>query len=82
MPAAFFALFRAAVPFAATIFGGYFLSDLMELFRLRREKEPKPNPLPMIPEVFKRNPAKWKFLGIGAIIMSALIIFITKRLGK
>lgn len=82
MPA-ILALLRAAIPFTATLLSGFALGDLFQTVAYRKSQniETPPQKIPgLLPEIFKRNPAKWKFLAVGALAMGAITVFITKKL--
>lgn len=81
MPA-LIALFRMAVPFAATIFGGYFISDVFnERMRAKQAREKGDYPA-VVQKVWKTKAAFWQFLAIAGLIFGVAVTFITKRLGK
>lgn len=81
MPA-LLALFRMAIPFAATIFGGYFISDVFnERMRAKQAQEKGDYPV-IIPKVLKKRAAFWQFLAVAGLIFGMVIAFLTKRFGK
>lgn len=80
MPAALLALFRAAIPWAATIFGGYFISDVFNERQAAKQAQVKADYPAIIGNTFKRDPGKWKFLGIAGIMVGMLTVFLTKKL--
>lgn len=79
MPAALLSLLRAAIPFMATLFGGYFLSDVYNEKQASKQAGVVAEYPALIGNVFKRNPSKWKFLAIGGLIVGAVIAFISSK---
>lgn len=79
MPAALLALLRAAIPFAATLFGGYVLSDVYNERQATKQMGVKADYPAIIGRTFQRNPDKWKFLAVGGVAVGALIVFISKK---
>jgi len=80
MPAALLGLFRMAIPFAATIFGGYFISDVFnERMRAKQAQEKGDYPA-ILQKVWKTKAAFWKFLAIAGIIFGVVVTFITKKI--
>lgn len=82
MPAAIMGLLRAAIPFAATLFGGYFLSDVYNERQATKQMGIEPSYPAIIEKTVKKNPDKWTFLAIGGLIFGALIVFITNFIKK
>lgn len=78
MPAVF-ALFRAALPWMATIFGTYFLTDVFNEREATKQAQAKANYPAIVTGVFKRNPGKWTFLAIGGLIVGVIVAWMTKR---
>lgn len=79
MPAALLGLIRAAVPFAATIFGGYFISDVFnERMRAKQAREKGDYPS-ILQKVWKTKAAFWRFLAVAGIIFGVVITFLTKK---
>jgi len=80
MPAALLGLLRAAIPWAATLFGGYFLADVYNERMAAKQAQVKADYPAIITETIKKKGDKWKFFGIGALLFSLLTVFITKKL--
>ena len=80
MPAAFLGLLRAAIPFMATIFGGYFLSDVYNERMAAKQAMAKADYPAIIGNVVKKKSDFWKFLAIGGIVAGSVIAFVTKKL--
>lgn len=80
MGAALLGLFRMAIPFAATLFGGYFLSDVFNEKMKAKQAQQKAEYPALIGRTLKQNPEKWKFLAIGGLAVGALVAFLTKKL--
>ena len=81
MPA-LLALFRMAVPFAATILGGYFISDVFnERMRMKQAQQKEDYPA-IIQNVWKRKASFWQFLAMAGLAVGVVVSFITKKLGK
>ncbi len=80
MPAALMSLLRLAVPFAATIFGGYFISDVFnERMRAKQAQEKGDYPA-VVQKVLKLRAPFWRFLAVAGIIFGVVIAFLTKKL--
>lgn len=82
MVAPLLSLLRAAIPFMATLFGGYFLSDVYNERQASKQAQVSADYPALITNTFKRNPAKWKFLAIGGLIVGAIIAFISSKFTK
>lgn len=80
MPAALLSLFRMAIPFAATIFGGYFISDVYNERMKAKQAQADASYPAVIQRSVKGKADFWKFLAIGGIIFGAAVAFLTKRM--
>ena len=80
MPAALLALLRAAVPFMATIFGGYFISDVYNEKMAAKQAMTKTDYPAIIGNVVKKKADFWKFIAVSGIIAGTVIAFLTKKL--
>lgn len=80
MPAALLGLLRAAIPWAATLFGGYFLADVYNERMAAKQAQQKADYPAIISNTIKRNPDKWKFLAVGGVLFGMLTVFLTKKL--
>lgn len=80
MPAAFLGLLRAAIPFMATIFGGYFISDVYNERQTAKQMQQKADYPAIIGNVVQKKADFWKFLAIAGLITGAGFAFITKKL--
>lgn len=77
---ALFGILRAALPWAASILGGYVVSDVFNE-RLRAKQEQAKSDVPaVIGAAFQRNKAKWGFFALGGLAVGALTVFLTKKL--
>ncbi len=75
-------LLRAAIPFAATLFGGYFISDVFNERQKAIQATQKVDYPAIIGSSFKRRGAFWKFVAVAGLLVGIIIAFITKRLSK
>lgn len=82
MPAALLGLLRAAIPFAATLFGGYFLSDVYNERMAAKQAQVKADYPAIIQNTVKRSPDKWKFFAVAGLIFGAVTVFLTNFLTK
>ncbi|MBA7532143.1 hypothetical protein ES705_24369 [subsurface metagenome] len=80
MPAAFMGLLRLAVPFMATIFGGYFISDVFNERMRAKQAQQKADYPAIIQRTLKSKAAFWKFLAVAGLIFGVVVAFLTKRL--
>lgn len=77
---ALFGILRAALPWAASILGGYVVSDVFNE-KMRAKQEQKKQDLPAVmSEAFKRNKSKWAFFALGGLAVGGLTVFLTKKL--
>ena len=79
---AILAVLRAAIPFAATIFGGYFVSDVFNERQKAKQAQAAINYPQLIGKSFKSKGGFWKFLAIGSLAVGGLVFIIQKFLSK
>lgn len=80
MPAALAGLLRAAIPFLATIFGGYFISDVYNERMAAKQAQAKADYPAIISNVVKKKADFWKFIAIAGLIFGGVTAFILKKL--
>lgn len=80
MPAALLGLLRAAIPFMATIFGGWFISDVYNERQKAKQAQAAVNYPAIVQQSVKNKADFWKFLAIAGLITGALVAFLTKKL--
>ena len=80
MPAAFLALLRVAIPFMATIFGGYVISDVYNERMAAKQAQAKVDYPAIVQRTMKVKADKWKFVAVAGIILGVVVAFLTKKL--
>lgn len=73
-------ILRAALPWAATILGGYVVSDVFNERMRAKQEARKTNAIAEVKEAYKKNRAKWGFFAAGGLAVGALTVFLTKRI--
>ena len=79
MPAALMALLRAAIPFMATILGGYVVSDVYNERQAAIQAQAKVDYPAIVERTFKAKAGKWKFVAVAGIILGVIVAFLTKK---
>ena len=80
MPAAFMALLRVALPFMATILGGYVISDVYNERQAAVQAQAKADYPAIVQRTLKAKAGKWKFVAVAGIILGVVVAFVTKKL--
>ena len=80
MPAAFLALLRVAIPFMATIFGGYVISDVFNERQAAKQAQTKVDYPAIVQNTLKTKADKWKFVAVAGLILGVIVAFVTKKL--
>jgi len=71
---------RAALPWAATLLGGYFISDVYNERQKAKAAQMPANYPALIQKSLKEKGDFWKFAAIAGVLFSAVTVFLTKKL--